>query len=83
MDNEKSKQEKDGWKDIGLKIEKQIKEEVKRVTDSAKSTDWKETGKNIDAKIRAQMAKAVGAQPDADWAPELALTGEVQSDHLR
>ena len=64
MDNRTNKEE---WKDIGRKIEKQVKEEVSRLADAAKAEDWKDMGSKIEAKIKSQLADAVGAEPDADW----------------
>ena len=44
MDDKTPKEE---WRDIGRRIEKQVKEELSHLADAARTEDWKETGKTF------------------------------------
>jgi arylsulfatase A-like enzyme len=62
-----AKRMKQEWKDIGRRIERQVKEELSKMADSEDAEEWKNIGRRVETKIKSQLADIVNANPDADW----------------
>ena len=56
MGCEKSKEE---WKDIGRRIERQIKSELRRMADADETDDWKEVGKKLEGKTTSKVERVM------------------------